>query len=125
MPASVILVPLLIVILSVAWNISEFQERRWLRICLGWTAILASLAAASAVGALDRYNSNAWYGHASKDLVDTVVVEMERGNTEGLLTELKRLQEQFHPTYENRARYDRLVGEFVARINGDRRVMLD
>ena len=37
-----------------AWIASEFQNRRWVRLALGCTAILLSLGVAVAVGSLDR-----------------------------------------------------------------------
>jgi hypothetical protein len=48
-------------------------------------------------------------------VIDTTVSELERGDTQRLLRELKTLQEQFQPTYENRASYDQLVDDVVAR----------
>lgn len=68
------------------------------------------------VGSLERLNANAWYGNASKNLIDTTIEEMERGDTDRLLKELKILQKQFQPTYENRARYDKLIEEFISRL---------
>jgi cytochrome c biogenesis protein CcdA len=110
------LILLLAVALPIAWIVSEFQDRRWLRITAGCAAIAMSFLVAAGVGSLERFNSNAWYGFASKKLIDTTVEQVERGDTERLLRELKTLQEQFQPTYENRARYDQLVDDFVTRI---------
>lgn len=76
-----------------------------------------SFGVASVVGMLQRLNYNAWYGAASQRLIDSAVAEIESGNSERLLPELKRLQMEFHPTYENRARYDQLIDEFVTRLD--------
>ncbi len=58
----------------------------------------------------------ALHGSASADLVEAVIANVKSGNEDGLLRELKRLKEEFHPTYENRANYDKLVNTFVDRM---------
>jgi hypothetical protein len=116
---------LLVAAVAVAWVVSEFQDRRWLRLLLGLcTLVLVVGGVGVAVTIGERLNTNAWYGGASGELIDATVAALEKGRTEEVLAELKRLREQFQPTYENRARYDRLVKEYVARLEagkgGDR-----
>jgi len=106
----------LVVVLPVAWLLSEFQPHRWLRIATGLGAIAMSFGVAAVFGSFERFNSNAWYGEASWNLIGTTIEEIESGETERLVRELKTLQEQFVPTYENRARYDELVREFLTRL---------
>lgn len=106
----------LTIALPIAWIASEFQKHRGLRILLGGGAIGMSLLVAYGVGSLEHLNANAWYGGASKNLIDTTIEELEAGNTEQVIEELKVLQEQFHPTYENRARYDKLIEEYMSRL---------
>ena len=110
------LIVLLTVSLPIAWIASEFQDRRWLRIATGCAAIAASFLVAAGVGTLQHLTANAWYGGASKNLIDTTIDELEQGDSERLLQELKVLQDQFRPTYENRARYDELIKEFMSRL---------
>lgn len=107
---------ILIIAVPLAWLASEFQQRVWLRVLLGSLAIAMSFAVAWLAGSLERLNSNAWYGFASKKLIESTLAELEQGDTSRLAAELKRLNEQFQPTYENRARYDQLVDEFAARL---------
>jgi len=113
------LILFLTITFPIAWLASEFQDRRWVRIIAGIAAISMSFLVATGVGSLERLNSNAWYGGASKNLIDTTIEELERGETERLLEELKILQERFQPTYENRARYDTLIEEFISRLGQD------
>lgn len=68
------------------------------------------------IGSLTQLNYNSHYGSASADLIETVIVNLEGGNTDNLLRELKSLKAQFQPTYENRADYDGLVNGFVSRM---------
>ena len=68
------------------------------------------------VGTLLRLNYNANYGAVSFDLIEMVVANIERGNEEELLRELKQLKDNFHPTYEDTANYDELVRDFVDRM---------
>jgi hypothetical protein len=117
--------PLMIVVilcisLPLAWLASEFQSRRGLRIALGCCALgmcyPVAYTAGKAMGSLERFNSNAWYGSASKGLIDTTLVELEAGNTDKVIRELKTLQSDFLPTKQDRGRYDHLVYEYVIRL---------
>ncbi len=103
----------LCVALPVSWLVSEFQPRRWLRIALGCCAIGMCCLVAFVVGTFENFNANAWYGSASKELVDTTLLELEAGHSDKVIQELRVLQSKFQPTYENRARYDELVDEYV------------
>jgi hypothetical protein len=112
---------LLTIVVPIAWFASEFQGRRWLRLVLGSFAILLSFGVAALVGSLERLNSNAWFGVASKDLVDATIAELEAGNRDGVLRSLKLLQQEYSPTYENRARYDELIEKTVTRMRANPR----
>ena len=109
----------LAVAFPVAWLAAEFQPRRWPRIALGCCSIGASFLIALAVGSLEHLNANAWYGGASQRLIDATIHELESGNTERVVEELRTLQSEFHPSYENRARYDGLVDDYVSRLGRD------
>src|SRR5262249_2198152 len=103
---------LLVVGAVVAWFASEFQGRRGARLLLGCCALALVGGGAGLAATLgERFNSNAWYGAASGDLIDATVDALEGGRTGAVLAERKRLRGRFEPTYENRARYDRLVEE--------------
>ncbi len=109
---------LVVLVTPIAWLLSEQQHRVWLRMSLGLAAILITSMATFFVVMLDRtFSYNAWYGAASHQLIDATVSGIERGRTEKVLTELKRLREEYHPTYENRARYDVLVQDAVSRMS--------
>jgi hypothetical protein len=112
-----LLILVLVIVLPTAWFASEFQGRRWLRLILGSFAILLSFGVATLVGWAERFNSNAWFGVASKSLVDATIAELEAGNRDGVLRSLKTLQAKYSPTYENRARYDVLIEETVAQMH--------
>jgi hypothetical protein len=109
-----VIVLLLVLGLPVAWAVSEFRYGRRVRICLGIGSILMSFGVASLVGLLERFNSNAWFGYASKRLIDAAVSELDAGHSERVLQAFRQLQSQYEPTYENRARYDDLVDQAVA-----------
>ena len=109
-----IIIPVVCVIgFPIAWLISEFKSTRRTRVILGILAILSATGVAAIVGLLQRLNYNAWYGFASKDLIDTTVVHLEAGETDSVLRELKQLQGKFSPTYEGRAHYNELVDATV------------
>jgi hypothetical protein len=108
---------LLAIVFWMAWLVSEYQQRRWLRITMGLCCIASFLMIAIAVGLLQQLNYNAWYGVASAELIDTTVKQIEAGHSAALLTNLRQLREEFRPTYENRAHYDELVKRFVNRAS--------
>jgi len=110
------LVVLLVIACLIAWFIAEFKGSRKLRITLGIVSILASFGVAWLVGSLNRLNYNAWYGEASKDLIDSLVREVEAGRAANALPALKQLQRDLRPTYESRAQYDSLVRDAVAKM---------
>jgi hypothetical protein len=103
--------------IPIAWFASEFQDRRWLRLTLGSIAILLSFGVAFVVGSLERLNSNAWFGLASKDLIDATVAELKAGRRDEVLRAFEDLQRQYAPTYENRAHYDELVKKAVEQMH--------
>jgi len=111
-----LLILFLAAVIPVAWFASEFQGHRWLRLTLGSIAILLSFGVAFVVGSLERLNSNAWFGRASKDLIDATVTELNSGRRDEVLRAFEDLQRRYSPTYENRARYDELVKKAVEQM---------
>lgn len=110
------LIAVLAIGLPVAWVVSEFRGRLWIRLILGTISILLSFGIAVLVGSLERLQSNTWFGTVSEGLIDATIDELEAGNQDGVLRELKTLRREYSPTYENRAGYDVLVAEAVARM---------
>jgi hypothetical protein len=106
----------IVVILPIAWAVSEITAARWLRLTLGVAAILSSFGVAFLAGTLQIMNSNVYFGRATKELIDTTITELEHGNTEDVVTSLKQLQQQYRPNYENRANYDDLVHQTVLQM---------
>jgi hypothetical protein len=110
------LVLISLVVLPVAWLISEFQRRVWIRLTLGVLSLALSFFVAWVVGELSHFQYNSSYGFASSQLIDAVIANIEAGNEEGLLRELRQLKTDYKPTYENRANYDELVERFAERL---------
>ena len=108
----------LVVALPISWFVSEFYPRRWLRLVLGCSSIALCFLVAFAVGKLEYLNANAWYGAASKKLIEVTLDELRKGHVDKVAAALEKLHEQFHPTYENRARYDKLVESYAERLSG-------
>jgi hypothetical protein len=109
----------IIIALPIAWLGSEFRGSRALRISLG---ILAIGVVATCIWALSsvltRFNYNAWYGSATDDLISTSLQQIEDGHLERVLKLWRGLDQQYRPTYENRAHYNELVREATARMRG-------
>lgn len=104
---------LLVILTPIAWFVSEFKSPRWVRLSLGLATFFLSFGLAFLVGSLNTLNYNAWFGSASKELIDETINGLESGKQERVLIALKVLQKKYQPTYENRARYDELVQETI------------
>jgi len=115
----VVIVIVAAILLPIGWFVSEFRGGRGLRLTLGCLALLTSFGVAFVVVALERFNSNAWFTGASKELIDACISELEAGHTDRVLNALRQLQSGFRPTYENRGRYDELVEQAVSRMKSN------
>jgi hypothetical protein len=110
----------IIIALPIAWLVSEFRAKRGLRIALGVLAIGITATCSWFLGfVLTTLNHNAWYGGATGDLIRTSLLQIEDGHLDRVLKVWRGLDQQYHPTYENRARYDELVKEATLRMRGD------
>lgn len=118
MTAALYLILLLVIALPIAWFASEFQSRRWLRLLLGSTAIIMCFGVAHLSRTLTWFEANAWFGSATYELVSAVIEELEADNRDTVVDALRDLREQYHPTYEHRARYDLLAKEAIAQMKG-------
>lgn len=107
---------ILVVLLPLVWLVSEFYDSRGVRITLGMLAIAMSFLVAVVVGSLEQFRSNAYFGDASKKLIETTVTELAAGNSEQVLEHLKQLDDKYHPTYDTLAGYEELVDEYIARF---------
>ena len=106
-------------LLAAAWIVSEFKGGRPVRLTLGVLAMIIMVTVTwLATLMVNQLNYNAWYGFATKELIDETIKGIESNNTTMVLTELKRFQASYHPTYENRAKFLPLVGETVERMKG-------
>jgi hypothetical protein len=114
------LIVLLVIAVPIIWLVSEFHGGRGLRIGLGILSIGVVTVVTSGVNdVLTRFNYNAWYGSATGELISSSIKQIEDGRTDRVLKVWRGLGQQFHPTYENRAKYSELVEEAVTRIRGD------
>jgi hypothetical protein len=109
----------IVVALPIAWLASEFRGSRALRISLGILAIaLMTLCAWTLNTVHTRFTYNAWYGTATGDLISTSLQQIEDGHLDRVLKVWRGLDQQYRPTYENRAHYDELVKDATARMRG-------
>lgn len=103
--------------LGIAWIILEFKGSRTLRITCGILAlIMLTVVTWFATYVVNQLKYNAWYGFATKGLVDETIRGIEAGKSEMVLRELKVFQSEYHPTYENRANYKPLAEQVTERM---------
>lgn len=110
---------LISVVVFAIWIIAEYKQNRSARIILGSLTLFLGLGAAAVITLLNQFNYNAWYGVATKNLLDTIVLQVDDGNLDRVMTVLRGLNRQYQPTYENRAGYRELAEEATARMRGD------
>ena len=100
----------LFVVVPSAWIISEFYNRRWLRILLGvMTLIIYVFGFSYAYGVTIRFQYNNDYGSATKNLIKTSIQQIEDGNLDRVLKVWRDLDFLYNPTYENSAGYEELT----------------
>ena len=94
LPAMLIFV--VVIGLPVAWLVAEFRWKRPVRVTLGVLAVLCSFGVAAIIGMLFELNYNAWYGSATKDLINTTVEQVEDGQLDRVMTVLRSLNRLTH-----------------------------
>jgi len=99
--------------LPIAWLIAEFSASAVVRRTLGVVTILWSFGVAALVGGLQNFNANVYFTTASKELLEASVQQLRAGKTEAVIRELSRANDEFSPTYENRARYKQIVEQAI------------
>ena len=105
----------LLFILPIAWLIAEFKFNRIARISLGFASFVwIGVCVTGLIGVTTKFQFDIWYGENTKSLIDESVHQLEAGNTSKVLKTFKQLQEQFKPTYENKAEYNLLVSNAVS-----------
>lgn len=115
-----ILLIFLLVALPAAWLLAEFKADRPVRIALGVLALGMVVFLAYGLGkVLTTFNHNAWFGGATKQLVETSIAQIEDGHSERVLKAWRALDAQYQPTYENRAGYKELVDGATKAMKAD------
>ncbi|HPC61890.1 MAG TPA: hypothetical protein PKX23_14600 [Verrucomicrobiota bacterium] len=109
-----------ILAVPIAWLVAEFRGNRPLRITLGLLSLfLVGLCVWGLCSLLTRFNYNAWYGGATGDLIKTSIHQIEDGHLDRVLKVWRGLDQQYQPTYENRAHYNELVEQANRLMSGE------
>lgn len=122
MPGQEIFVALIALsVLPAAWLVTEFYPHRWPRIAFGVTAIVGNMALVW-VGAeiVNRLTYNAWYGGSARELIVETARGLDEGRQEQVLSVYRRLEEDYAPTYENRAHFDELTAAAARELRSQR-----
>ena len=109
-----------LIALPTAWLVAEFKAGRSVRIAFGVLALgLGIFLAYGLARVLTTFNHNAWFGGATKQLVETSIAQIEDGHSDRVLKAWRALDTQYQPTYENRAGYKELVEGATKAMKGD------
>lgn len=103
-------------LLPVGWLLADIWGSPAARRTLGVISILWSYVIAYAIGSLKELDSNAYFGSATKDLIECSVQQMQAERSEIVQREWTRINEEYQPTYENRGHYREIVDEAIERM---------
>jgi amino acid transporter len=115
----IIVVPVLLIvlILPIAWFISELKNsKKSIRCTLGILAILSCFGVAVLAAQIVRLNYNIWYSSATAKLLDSTINQLENKETKFVIKELKTLREKIPVTYEFKGNYNELAAETTKKM---------
>jgi hypothetical protein len=113
-----VLLIVLTFLLPLAWLLSEAQRHRWVSVVLGVCAIAVCSFVAYGAGRIPLvFQLNTEFTGASRKLIDSVVIQLEAGNSDKVLADLKVLQHTVYENYEDYPRYTEIVDKFVAKLD--------
>ena len=100
---------IVLAICPLLWLVAEFQPRIWLRIVLGLGGMAGVFVVSNLLTISRQFEANSYYGFTSKELIESTIDALKNGQSEEVLNELRKLNEEYSPTYENKANYQELV----------------
>jgi hypothetical protein len=77
----------------------------------GWACLMFSVA-----GWAESLNYNTWYSSAASKLLKGCIVGIEQGHQEAVLSELRRMTQELHVTYERRGNFRELAERAAANL---------
>ena len=92
-------------------------QRRSVRIGAAVAAFLWSIMIFTAASIIHRFTYNAWYGGAANGMIEACIARLEAGDSDAVLRELRRFDEEYSPTYEYRAHFDELAKGVASRLD--------
>jgi len=110
---------LLIVVIGfpIAWFISEFTtEKKIIRCVLGIMALLSCIGIALIISIFMHFKNNIKYGEQSKRLIECVIQSEEHNDKMNTIKELKQLNEELSPTYEDQYNFDAKIDNTLRKI---------
>jgi hypothetical protein len=112
-----LIILLIVVILPIAWFVSEIKNsKKSVRCTLGILAILSCFGVAFLAAQLVRLNYNIWYSSATARLLDSTINQLENKETKFVINELKILRDKMPITYEFKGNYDELAADTAKKM---------
>ena len=93
----------IVIVCPIFWFVSEFKAKRPIRLIFGVLSLLSALLVAFVIGHLEQFNYNVWYGQATSELLEVSITGLHQGQSEVVLEKWKALNQEFQPTYRNKA----------------------
>jgi hypothetical protein len=120
MPPTVIVFLLLVLGMVISWLVLEKTAGAAWRIAAGLiTMALVSFSVWCVTYIGMVFNYNAYYGSATRDLIESSLAALERDDEETVRKVFRGLRDQYHPTYEHNARYAEQVAEAARHLRGE------
>jgi hypothetical protein len=112
----IVIVVLFFSVLAAFIGGATFAERKPIRMvsavaAFGWACLMFSVA-----GWAESLNYNTWYSSAASKLLKGCIVGIEQGHQEAVLSELRRMTQELHVTYERRGNFRELAERAAANL---------
>ncbi|GMW01268.1 MAG: hypothetical protein AMXMBFR84_24050 [Candidatus Hydrogenedentota bacterium] len=119
MPLLLLGLPLFVVCFF-GWVVSEGNCVPRLRVAFALGGFFfAALAGVFVGGFSESFNYNVYFGSATLELTETILEQLQQGNTEGVVVALRGLKAEYRPTYEHKAGYLELARKSAAYMRGE------
>jgi hypothetical protein len=87
--------------LPIAWLVSEFQSRRWIRIVFGIAALsIVGLIAYGWTALLTTFTSNLEFSETTKTLLVAIDEGLASNDSERVQTDIRQFAKNYQPSYE-------------------------
>jgi len=105
----IIIIVLFFTALGVLIGATAFAQKKSVRVISGLAAFVWACLMFVAASWAESLNYNSWYSSAAAKMLDACIGGIEQGRQEAVLTEMRRMTNELHVTYERRGNFKELA----------------